>query len=51
MPVAVIVVPVASGSRLRREGTQLIFSGFENESENTCNEHECHRQYGNFHCG
>jgi len=51
MSVAVIVVRVASGARLRRQRTLLIFSGFENESENTCSEHKTHRQNGNFHCG
>lgn len=42
MPVAVIVVRVTSATRLRRERTQLIFSGLENETENTCSEHETH---------
>jgi hypothetical protein len=49
MPVAVIVVRVTSSAGFRRERTQLIFSGLENESKNTGSEHECHCNNSNFH--
>jgi hypothetical protein len=51
MPVAVIVVRIPTRSGFRRERTLLIFSGLENESKNTCSEHKCHCNNGNFHYG
>ena len=51
MPVAVIVVHVTSRAGFRRERTLLIFSGLENESKNTCSQHETDCKDGYFHCG
>jgi hypothetical protein len=47
--VAMVVVRVASGPRFRRKRALLIFSGLENETKNTCSEHEYHCKNSDFH--
>ena len=47
--VIVCIMFIAARSRFRLERTLLIFSGFENESKDTCGQHEHSRKNGNLH--
>lgn len=46
MPVAVIVVRIPSGTRLRRDRTLLLFRGFEHESKNSGAKYK----HGSYNC-